>query len=190
MNLTVVIANTSFYAQRGDIKIELTSPSGTISTVLGLRPNDSFYEVYEEASGYFESMPDFDSDNYLGYYAWPFMSVMFWGENPTGEWQLTVSSNSRFTDAEVSGVEVHFYGVSTIPEAVVNIPEECHPNCVRGCAKAGSEFCDACINLRNAYTLECIEACPAGYTAHNGYCYNPDLPVEECNSPLNVKEEG
>ena len=58
------------------------------------------------------------------------------------------------------------------------------------CAQEGSEFCDACVNLRNAYTLECIDTCPLEYTEHNGYCYDSTLPTRVCNSPLKEKEEG
>ena len=148
---------------RGDIRIELTSPSGTLSTLLGHRSNDF-------SSG--------------GYFDWPFMSVMFWGENPTGEWNLAVITQSVFTEAVISNVEFTFFGVSSIPEAVANIPDECHPDCRRGCAQQGSDFCDACAVLRNAYTLECINECPPGYIERNGYCYNISIPPEECNSPL------
>ena len=120
---------------RGDIRIELTSPSGTLSTLLSHRDNDG-------SSG--------------GYIDWSFMSVMFWGEDPTGVWSLNVITRGP-TEAIVSDVEFQFYGVSSIPESVANIPDECHSDCRRGCAQEGSEFCDACDNLRNAYTLECID---------------------------------
>ena len=83
-----------------------------------------------------------------------------------------------------------FYGVSSVPESVANIPDECHSDCRRGCAQEGSEFCDACVNLRNAYTLECIDTCPLGYTERNGYCYDSTLPTRVCNSPLKEKEGG
>ena len=152
---------------RGDIEIKLTSPSGTKSTLLSYRDNDTGYHYY---------------------YNWPFMSVMFWGENPTGEWNLTFST--RNNRSYVDRVIFQFFGVSSTPESVANIPATCHSDCRRGCAGMGSEYCDACVNLRNAYTLECIDTCPAGYTERNGYCYNQTLPTDECFSPLKEKEEG
>ena len=162
-----VIVNMTVSARtRGNIEIQLTSPSGTTSTFLSRRIS------------------------YRGYYEWPFMSVMFWGEDPTGEWNLVVTSKSGNTQVDISNIEFQFFGISNTPQAVANIPNECHPNCTRGCAKEGSNYCDACINLRNAYTMECIDTCPVGYTAHNGYCYNPSLPEDVCNSPLKEKEEG
>ena len=154
---------------RRDMRIELTSPSGTQSTLLSHRNND------------------FSSS---GYFSWPFMSVMFWGEDPTGEWNLTIITRSTFTNIAVSGVTFQFFGVSSTPESVANIPATCHSDCRRGCAGMGSENCDACVNLRNAYTLECIDTCPAGYTERNGYCYNQTLPTDECFSPLKEKEGG
>ena len=158
--------NTSVDGSTGDIGILLVSPFGTHSVLLGFRYSSSLNNENES------------------YYEWPFMSVMFWGEDPNGEWNLTVISGSSYTDVEISDIKFKFLGVSQIPESVANIPNECHPNCSRGCAGEGSDFCDACVNLRNAYTLECIDSCPPGYTERNGYCYNSDQPTEECNSHL------
>ena len=150
---------------RGDITVDLTSPSGTVSTLLS-----------HGSSG--------------GYNNWPFRSVMFWGEDPTGEWTLTVSSLGSATSVRVTGVKMTFYGVSSTPEAVASIPDRCHSDCRRGCAGEGSDLCDSCVNLRNAYTLECINECPPGYTERNGYCYDPNIIDEECTSPLKFKKPG
>ena len=150
---------------RGGITVDLTSPSGTVSALLSQRL--------------------FDRSDCEGYNDWPFMSVMFWGEDPTGEWTLTVSGSTT-----VIGVKMTFYGVSSTPEAVASIPDRCHSDCRRGCAGEGSDLCDSCVNLRNAYTLECINKCPPGYTERNGYCYDPNIIDEECTSPLKFKEEG
>ena len=156
---------------RGDLQIELTSPSGTLSVLLGLRPKDDVDRALER-----------------GYDDWPFMSVMFWGEDPAGEWTLTIRAGGRNYGVNVSNVEFQFYGVSEVPEAVANIPAQCHSDCRRGCAREGSNYCDSCVNLRNAYTLECIDQCPPGYTERSGYCYDASLPIKECNSPLKKKE--
>ena len=169
-HVVVVMTLEVTNGMRGDITVDLTSPSGTVSTLLSQRPNDRY-----DSSGYND---------------WPFMSVMFWGEHPTGEWTLTVSSLDSATSVRVSGVKMTFYGVVSTPEAVADIPDRCHSDCRRGCAGEGSDLCDSCVNLRNAYTLECINECPPGYTERNGYCYDPNVLTEECTSPLKSKEEG
>ena len=166
--------------QGGDITVNLTSPTGISSTLLGPHLiGDTVFSMYV--------FNFIQSEEYID---WPFMSVMFWGEDPTGEWTLTVGSVNINTTVNISDVEFLFYGVSEVPEAVANIPDQCHSDCRRGCAREGSEFCDSCVNLRNAYTMECIDQYPPGYTERNGYCYNSSLPVKECNSPLKVKEGG
>ena len=116
------------------------------------------------------------------------MSVMFWGENTTGQWILNIRTGGVSGGANVSNVEFQFYGVSQVPQAGANIPDQCHSDCTRECARKGSNFCDSCVNLRNAYTLECINDCPPGYTERNRYCYDASLPLKGCNSPLKSKE--
>ena len=184
---------------RGEIQIELISPSGTSSTVLGYRPFDFVFGSTGSGSGNpsgdssgdeGSSIPDdftFDQGEYKN---WPFMSVMFWGEDPTGQWTLNISTRSNRTQVHVSDIVFTFFGVAAAPDAVTNIPDVCHSDCIRGCAKEGSDYCDACINLRNAYTLECIDTCPPGYSERNGYCYDPELPIKECYSPLKEKKKG
>ena len=146
--------------KRGNLQIELLSPSGTRSILLPYRKHDFIPGMYSN---------------------WPFMSVHFWGENPAGQWTLTVKH--RGTNGTVSLVihNVTFYGTAEIPAAVQHIPTQCDPMCARGCAAAGPEFCDACVKRRNAYTLECINQCPSGYTETNGYCYNSTRAVTPCD---------
>ena len=191
ITITVVVDNSTFYGKRGDIGIELTSPYGTVSTLLGYRYRDSdfnyYYHYYYDYYDYY----DYDVRNdEQGYFEWPFMSVMFWGEDPTGEWTLNITTQSSNTNVDVCDINFQFFGVSSRPESVAKIPAECHPDCLQGCAQPSSNFCDACVNLRNAYTLECIDTCPLGYTEHNGYCYDRNILSEECISPLKDKAEG
>ena len=114
--MSVEVANIG---RRGDIEIELLSPSGTTSTLLGQRPRDY------RASGYIE---------------WPFMSVMFWGEDPAGNWSLSVSSGSTETVIEISDIRFQFFGVLHTPDSVATIPTKCHNQCARGCAKTALTF--------------------------------------------------
>lgn len=60
--------------RRGDVKIYLTSPSGTKSTLLASRFNDN---------------------SHAGFHVWPFMTVHMWGERPFGTWQLTIHNEGK-----------------------------------------------------------------------------------------------
>ena len=108
------------------------------------------------------------------------MSVHFWGENPVGQWTLTVRHCGTNGTVSLTVHNVTFHGTSEIPTAVQQIPNQCDPACARVCVVEGSRFCDACVNLRNAYTLECISQCPPGYTERNHYCYNSTRSAAQC----------
>ena len=55
------------YQPRGDLRISLKSPRGTTSHLLLPRPKDRVGSTFDN---------------------WPFLSVHYWGEDPTGEWKL------------------------------------------------------------------------------------------------------
>jgi len=57
-------------SRRGDLNINLTSPLGTKSMLLSRRPNDD--------------------DQIEGFKSWPFMTTHTWGEDPAGEWILSI----------------------------------------------------------------------------------------------------
>ena len=136
--------------RRGDIMIELLSPVGTKSVLLPHRKNDF---VNEE-----------------GYSDWPFMSVHHWGENPQGAWSVSVSFASNGGSVDMSGLGATVYGTSNIPQAVQQIPSQCSPECARGCAGPGPEFCDACKDNRMPESLECVPSCPSELCSVDGYC--------------------
>ena len=148
---------------RGDLRIELISPNGTTSTLIDFRDNDV-------GSGY--------------YLSHGFMSVHFWSENPAGEWTLRIMSRNILSpiDNDISSTVMTMYGTDVIPQVIANIPMQCDSLCAGGCAREGSQFCDACTNLRNAHTRECISVCPSGYQERNGYCFDPNIPEPVCRS--------
>ena len=155
--------NPNYYqsiVKRGDISATLTSPNGTVSTILFRRP--------------------WDITSAEGYDSWPFRTVLHWGENPAGQWTLQVFFSNSVIDssASVSGISVDFYGVTEIPLSVQQIPSQCDSACARGCSGTGPDNCDACGSnfLRNATTLECIglqDCNPPNNTIASGYCYTP-----------------
>uniref|UniRef100_A0A7N4V0S6 Proprotein convertase subtilisin/kexin type 4 n=1 Tax=Sarcophilus harrisii TaxID=9305 RepID=A0A7N4V0S6_SARHA len=63
------------YSRRGDLEITLTSPMGTHSTLVAVRP--------------------FDTSS-RGYKNWIFMSTHFWDEKPQGVWTLTLENKGYF----------------------------------------------------------------------------------------------
>ena len=65
------------YSRRGDVQITLTSPMGTRCTLLPPRPRDN---------------------NNSGFHQWPFLSVHQWGEDPRGDWTLTVENAGQETN--------------------------------------------------------------------------------------------
>ena len=85
------------HPKRGDIKVELVSPSGTKSTLLPYRK--------------------YDFINAEGYYNWPFMSLHYWGEDPIGTWTINVYFQSSYGYVSVRVNSFEFYGTNVIPEA-------------------------------------------------------------------------
>ena len=151
-NDTELLTNwlTLLHPRRGDIQLQLTSPSNTTTTLLPYR--------------------DFDFVNSEGYDDWPFMTVHNWGEKPHGVWSLRVSYKSSSGFVRVSGVNLTLYGTWQTPESVRTIPDQCHSSCARGCWEKSSASCDVCDNLRLDSTLECVDKCPSGFTEYKSYC--------------------
>ena len=85
------------YFPRGNLKIILKSPRGTKSFLLLTRPKDKIASTFED---------------------WPFLTVHFWGEDPTGEWQLEIS-NAGPNEANADGILKHWqlvlYGTEDNP---------------------------------------------------------------------------
>ena len=133
---------------RGGVTIELTSPMGTKSTLLPYRSSDLHHE---------------------GFHKWPFMTVLSWGEKPSGDWVFTVSTKDGAV-ASLDGLELVFYGTADVPAAVQSIPESCDKQCSGGCARTGAKFCDTCEKFRVASTHECVESCPVGTFENSHMC--------------------
>lgn len=57
------------FMPRGNLRVRLTSPAGTTSTLLTPRPRDLLSSAFDD---------------------WPFLSVHYWGEAPDGRWTLDI----------------------------------------------------------------------------------------------------
>lgn len=143
--------------RRGDIQVMLISPFGTRSTLLAHREKDFIGDT--------------------GYDQWPFMSVQFWGENPTGSWQCVVSYKGKMGSVNVSDIELKIYGVQSVPDSVRNIPTTCSDSCKHNRCSSQT-ICDSCKKFRDFKTLQCISTCPdKTYRIINNYCiYNDTTP--------------
>jgi proprotein convertase subtilisin/kexin type 5 len=82
---------------RGNLRIMLTSPMGTTSTLLFERPRDVVKSNFDD---------------------WPFLSVHFWGEKAEGRWTLQVINGGRRRVNQpgiLSKWQLIFYGTQTNP---------------------------------------------------------------------------
>lgn len=146
-NIDSVLYHNS--SRRGDIKIILQSPYGTQSTLLPYRDRDFI--------------------NNVGFKEWSFMSVQYWGENPVGEWKLSVKYRGAVGSVTVTKIRIKLYGTSTVPESVRKIPEACPHSCKNNRCSGQSE-CDTCKQLRDSQTLECLTECPHNVKRIGNYC--------------------
>lgn len=158
---------TLTYVPRGNLRILLTSPSGTVTTLLFERPRDVTGSSFDR---------------------WPFMSVHFWGERPEGVWNLTVI-NTHTRAPKTKGVlkewQLIFYGTETQPIQLQRRGEQQfgsssvpRPTVVdaKGRAVAGGALCDAtcrqacrsdptaadCRRCQKQYKSSCVPSCPVG----------------------------
>ena len=76
------------HANRGDLEITLTSPSGMVSRLATPRPYDYGADL------------DFT-----------FMTVFNWGEDSVGQWTINVSDRSQFFTGVLNGLTLTLYGV-------------------------------------------------------------------------------
>jgi len=91
VTITVNINHTA----RGNLKITLTSPSGTVSRLA---------EVHADSG-----------DNFPN---WTFMTVRNWGENASGTWRLKISDESgtgNTTGGTLTAATLEIFGTSTVP---------------------------------------------------------------------------
>lgn len=184
----VVVRVLIVHPRRGDLEINLISPSGTRSQLLAQRLFDNSNE---------------------GFRNWEFMTVHCWGERAEGTWTLEISdSPAKLRNPEVlgklkewtlilHGTSEHPYQSQSshhsrsrmleipiaareikIPESLPGVPEPeeeeeeeyngpCHLECGdQGCDGPDSDHCLNCIhyslgNLKTGRT--CVSHCPLGY---------------------------
>ncbi|XP_077187820.1 proprotein convertase subtilisin/kexin type 4-like isoform X1 [Paroedura picta] len=137
------------YSRRGDLVISLTSPMGTKSTLVAVRPYDTSRDGYKD---------------------WSFMSTHYWDEDPHGIWTLLLENKG---DAYNTGVLTHLvlklYGTDedmlarTAAALVVS-------ECVR---RDADGTCQECTSPFYAFHHLCLSYCPPRYYNHSRRSRDP-----------------
>uniref|UniRef100_A0A3Q3AJU6 Proprotein convertase subtilisin/kexin type 6 n=1 Tax=Kryptolebias marmoratus TaxID=37003 RepID=A0A3Q3AJU6_KRYMA len=199
----VVVRVFIVHPRRGDLEINLISPSGTRSQLLARRLFDSSNEGFRD---------------------WEFMTVHFWGERSEGRWTLEITdSPSKLRNPEVLGSlkewTLILHGTSQNPyqqhsvqhshskmlenpgSEVLEEPElqeeeeeeeyngPCHSECGdQGCDGPNTEHCLNCIHfslgsLKSGRT--CVSHCPRGHYENisSRRCRHCHKGCETCVSP-------
>ncbi|KAI5622037.1 proprotein convertase subtilisin/kexin type 5, partial [Silurus asotus] len=165
----VVVRITITHPRRGDLSINLTSPSGTKSQLLANRLFDHSME---------------------GFKNWEFMTTHCWGEKAAGDWILEIYDSPSQVRSQKApgklkewslvlyGTSVHPYSSrSDKPRSVVESPVEdeyseeyvgpCDPECSEnGCEGPGPHQCINCLHYFLKFknnTRMCVPECPPGF---------------------------
>ncbi|KAF5907317.1 proprotein convertase subtilisin/kexin type 5-like, partial [Clarias magur] len=165
----VVVRITITHPRRGDLSINLTSPSGTKSQLLANRLFDHSME---------------------GFKNWEFMTTHCWGEKAAGDWILEVYDSPSQVRSQKApgklkewslvlyGTSVHPYSSrSDKPRSVEESPVEdeygeeyagtCDPECSEnGCEGPGPHQCINCLHYFLKFknnTRMCVPECPPGF---------------------------
>ncbi|KAM8960449.1 proprotein convertase subtilisin/kexin type 4 [Pelodytes ibericus] len=124
------------YTRRGDLEIFLTSPMGTRSVLVALRPYDT------------------SSD---GYKAWSFMSTHTWDENPQGIWTLELMNKGHYSNnGFLQKFLLVLYGTDEDMMAR-NIQESVLRECV---TRDANGICQECETPYYAFGSLCLMYCP------------------------------
>ncbi|OWF48429.1 Proprotein convertase subtilisin/kexin type 6 [Mizuhopecten yessoensis] len=157
------------YKRRGDLSINLVSPSGTNSTILPKRNRDM-------------------SDG--GFKGWEFLSVHFWEENPAGSWKLVIVDQiNPYAGNDQQGTLVNWslvlYGTKDKPVNLKEAPSSvtptytCHSECVDTCKGPNPEDCTSCKHYRIT-DGPCVERCPTAYRVDRDLCVPCSTNCQYC----------
>ncbi|XP_053321052.1 proprotein convertase subtilisin/kexin type 4 [Spea bombifrons] len=127
------------YSRRGDLEIYLTSPMGTRSVLVALRPHDTSTDGYKE---------------------WSFMSTHSWDENPRGFWTLElVNKGSNKNNGFLNGFTLILYGTDEDMMA-----RKIHASVMRDCLTwSNSGVCSECESPYYVFGNICLSYCPPKY---------------------------
>uniref|UniRef100_F7ASZ3 Proprotein convertase subtilisin/kexin type 4 n=1 Tax=Monodelphis domestica TaxID=13616 RepID=F7ASZ3_MONDO len=127
------------YSRRGDLEITLTSPRGTRSTLVAVRPFDASSQGYKD---------------------WIFMSTHFWDENPKGTWALELENKGYYYNfGNLQSYTLILYGTEenmTSRKLNTEVTSDCLRQDTNG-------LCQECIHPYYILGHLCLSYCPPGY---------------------------
>lgn len=103
----VEVMMTMPHPYRGDVNIQLVSPSGVVSQL-------ALYSVEDGGEEDF-SLIDPLPANQRGYFGWTFSSMRHWGESSKGVWKVVFKDLKSGNVGQVTGVTVRLHGVDAPP---------------------------------------------------------------------------
>ncbi|XP_061870766.1 proprotein convertase subtilisin/kexin type 4 [Colius striatus] len=125
------------YSRRGDLEITLTSPMGTTSTLVSLRPYDTSQEGYKD---------------------WTFMSTHFWDENPNGTWTLRLENKGdAYNTGLLTSFILHLHGTDEDMRSR-RPPAAGTAECLRRDTQGACEECSS--SSPYAHGRSCLSYCP------------------------------
>ncbi|NXX23568.1 PCSK4 convertase, partial [Podargus strigoides] len=137
------------YSRRGDLVIALTSPMGTTSTLVTVRPYDTSQSGYKD---------------------WTFMSTHFWDEDPTGTWTLQLENRgdafntggpSLLPPGLLTSFILHLHGTEE------DMMARRFPASATGCIRWNAQgACEECGSSLYAHQRSCLSYCPPRYYGH------------------------
>lgn len=131
------------YSRRGDLEISLTSPMGTCSTLVAIRPFD--------ISG-------------QGYNNWIFMSTHFWDEDPQGLWTLSLENKGYyFNTGTLYRYTLLLYGTAEDMTARPTGSQVTSSACVQWDTEG---LCQECHSPAYILGHLCLSHCPPRYFSH------------------------
>ncbi|XP_072338236.1 proprotein convertase subtilisin/kexin type 4-like isoform X3 [Scyliorhinus torazame] len=194
------------YTRRGDLRISLTSPSGTYSKLVDVRP--------------------YDTSPY-GYRDWTFMTTHSWDEDPQGIWTLEIENKGSSRNSGVlSFFKLHLYGTDEnmmarrIKDSVIShcnnwnvdrLCEECHGTfvifghlCLATCPPRYyniSRTLNKTMNgVRTSVTVDACAPCHLSCYSCDGYSVNHCLTCppfsnydenhQSCSTPIYPRRSG
>jgi subtilisin family serine protease len=108
-----VVVNVT-HDRRGDLEIQLVSPTGVVSELATPEPLDDGALMWPSGA----SVPL----GSRGYSAWTFSSVRHWGEGATGTWNVVIKDLAAGTSGTVQSVEVRLHGTEVTAVTVSTPP--------------------------------------------------------------------